>query len=697
MTDLSLNFAPLASIWLIATLGVIGLAIGVYGLVRGAAGSLMRSAIAVLMTLALANPSAVSEERQPLKDVAVLLVDETPSKDLSDRSEQTSLAVEAVTEQLEGFSNDLEVRVVRLTHDSVEDAADGSRVLEPLQRALADVPPRRVAGTIMITDGQIHDLDGLDGNSDAAPTGISGPVHSLLTGAPDEADRRLSVVESPSFGLVGEEAQIGVIVEDPAATAPRVRVTIKVDGEFIRPVNVPVGDRATISIPLTHRGASVIELNVVPGEQEITLNNNKAVLSINGVRDRLRVLLVSGEPHPGERTWRNLLKSDPSVDLVHFTILRPPEKQDGTPIHELSLIAFPTRELFEVKLHEFDLVVFDRFRRRGVLPSLYLSNIVDYVEGGGAFLEAVGPSFAGPYSLFRTPLGRLLPGEPTGAVTMQGFKPEISELGKRHPVTAALPGGPVFDGEREPVWGRWFRQVEVNSLAGQTLMTGIDRQPLLILDRVAEGRVGQLLSDHIWLWARGFEGGGPQRELLRRLAHWLMKEPDLEEEDLRASADSRGLTVTRRSMEDQEFTVEITDPDGEISQHQLDRLEDGVHRSTIPVQKAGIYSIREGDTAILTAVGVLNPLEFGEVAATEDKVKPLSELSDGSTQWLKDGLPRIRQVEPGRAASGPGWIGLRKNGDYIVTGVQAANLLPAPLLLALLIGALALTWRRESR
>ena len=98
-------------------------------------------------------------------------------------------------------------------------------------------------------------------------------------------------------------------------------------------------------------------------------------MQINGVRDRLRVLLVSGEPHAGERTWRNLLKSDASVDLVHFTILRPPEKQDGVPVDELSLIAFPTRELFIEKIEDFDLIIFDRYRRRGILPSLYLENI----------------------------------------------------------------------------------------------------------------------------------------------------------------------------------------------------------------------------------------------------------------------------------------------------------------------------------
>ena len=128
------------------------------------------------------------------------------------------------------------------------------------------------------------------------------------------------------------------------------------------------------------------------------------MVSIDGVRDKLRVLLVSGEPHAGERTWRNLLKSDASVDLVHFTILRPPEKQDGTPINELSLIAFPTRELFQQKINEFQLIIFDRYARQGVLPIIYFDNIARYVRDGGAVLVAAGPDYASPTSIWRTPL-----------------------------------------------------------------------------------------------------------------------------------------------------------------------------------------------------------------------------------------------------------------------------------------------------
>lgn len=699
MSDLAINFAPLIPWWAIAVLTAVALLIAGYGMIVGATGSLIRLAAAAVLVLALANPSAISEDREPLKDVAVILVDETPSQGLADRATQTEAAVETLMGELERFSATLETRVVRLSHSTVEQASTGSRIMGPLRDALADVPPRRVAGAVIVSDGQIHDLDQLTASSgdDTSGAPFPAPVHALITGEPGESDRRLTVLESPSFGLVGESAELVVRVEDPASEGQSVRVTIKVDGDFIRPVRAQVGEDTELSVPLTHRGATVIELAVPEGPQELTLQNNEAVVTVNGVRDRLRVLLVSGEPHPGERTWRNLLKSDPSVDLVHFTILRPPEKQDGTPIHELSLIAFPTRELFEVKLHEFDLVVFDRFRRRGVLPSLYLANIVDYVQKGGAFLEASGPSFAGPYSLFRTPLGRILPGEPTGALTMRGFTPDVTDVGKRHPVTSQLPGGPESSANGLPQWGRWFRQIEIVEPAGNTLMRGLDGQPLLVLDRAEEGRVAQVLSDQIWLWARGFEGGGPQRELLRRLAHWLMKEPDLEENDLRAELQDGLLTIERRSLEDRAFIATVVDPDGVEKSVPLELGADGVHRGALPVTRAGVYRISDGTLVAITAVGDLNPIEYSEVAATPDKLAALSEVTGGQTDWLADGMPRIRRTDPDRPARGPGWIGLRQNGDFVVTGISATTLLPAALVLALMLAMLALGWWREAK
>ena len=412
------------------------------------------------------------------------------------------------------------------------------------------------------------------------------------------------------------------------------------------------------------------------------------------MRDRLRVLLVSGKPHPGERTWRNLLKADPSVDLVHFTILRPPEKQDGTPVRELSLIAFPVRELFEVKLKEFDLIIFDHYRRRGVLPQIYLGNVVDYVHEGGAILEAAGPDFASSLSLYRTPLASLLPGEPTGEIYREGFRPTISALGRRHPVTADLPGAAAST----PRWGRWFRMVDAVAHGGTSLMSGVDDKPLLIVDRAGEGRVAQLLSDHAWLWTRGFEGGGPQAELLRRLGHWLMKEPDLEEEQLTATANGQRLTIVRRSLEAGDRDITLTSPSETVRTVRLEDGADGRASATVEVDEVGLYRVTDGRRSGVAAVGSLNPVEYADVRATDELLGPVAEATGGALVWLaRDGIPSIRHVRPRRETAGQGWIGLRRNGQYLVTGVNQLALLPPLLVLVLVLGGFALAWRREGR
>ncbi|MFQ5953955.1 MAG: hypothetical protein ACE5JZ_02710, partial [Kiloniellales bacterium] len=558
MEATGIQFAPLLAWPVMVGLG--GLAALVLGLclARQATGSGGRVLVAALLLVSLLNPSLVRERRQALSDVAVVLVDESASQSVGERRRQADAALAAIERQAAAFA-DLELRVVRSTGEDALGAAagalgaGGTRLFGAVNRTLSDVPRRRLAGVILITDGQVHDT--------AHGAALKAPLHVLLTGRPREADRRLVVVKVPSYGLVGLKQSMTVRIED-AQAPPRQRVplTVRRNGEPLKEAMLPAGVDYDLDFQV-EPGLSVFELAAAAAEGEITTQNNRAVVSINGVRDRLRVLLVSGEPHAGERTWRNLLKSDPSVDLVHFTILRPPEKQDGTPIRELSLIAFPIRQLFQVKLAEFDLIIFDRYRRRGVLPSTYLRNLADYVRSGGALLEAVGPSFANQFSLYRTPLGEVLPGEPTGAVIEHGFRPVVTDLGRRHPVTASLPGD-VGAGET-PRWGRWFRQIGVVPTAGKVVMSGVDEQPLLILDRVGKGRVAQLMSDHMWLWARGFEGGGPQAEMLRRIAHWLMKEPELEENDLRAEVRGDRLHVVRRSLTAGAGTVAVSAPSGE--------------------------------------------------------------------------------------------------------------------------------------
>jgi len=695
MAGTSIEFAPLLPWYLVAGLGFLAVLIAGTGLYARAGGALWRTLAFATLIATLMNPSLVNEQREPLRDVAVVVVDESPSQRIGSRTGRAAAALEQLRAEADLLRDTLDLRVIHVGGNAMASGDKGTQLLAPLRRALSDVPERRVAGVIMLTDGQVHDAP-------IAPEAgsLPGPLHVLLTGERDEEDRRLIIVKAPTFGIVGKKMKMTIRIEDSAATPePVARLVIRRDGQDEFVTNAPIGKEHTLEFTLEHAGPTVLELEVAVSPNELTEINNRAVVSINGVRDRLRVLLVSGEPHAGERTWRNLLKSDPSVDLVHFTILRPPEKQDGTPINELSLISFPTRELFEVKIAEFDLVIFDRYRRRGVLPSIYLQNIVDYVAAGGALLEAAGPSFAGPFSIYRTPLGRVLPGEPTGEVISRGFKPATTHIGLRHPVTENLPGGvtrldaDVEAGEGD--WGRWFRQINVNVKQGHVLMNGADGKPLLILDRFGQGRVAQINSDHIWLWARGFEGGGPQAELLRRVAHWLMKEPELEENDLRAVVQGETLEITRRNIDDLPQSVDVTGPDGETVTVEMERTRSGLFSGTVPITETGLYQVSDGTKLFMAAVGTLNPVEFTDVRTSATPLDPAIKAAGGAARWLTDGVPNLRLVGPERSVSGRSWIGLVSNGDYVVTGLTTLPLMPALLVLLFALGATAIAWRRE--
>ena len=683
----SIAFAPMFDWIVLAAVGALGLAVLAAGAFRRARGLAWRSLAIAALWLALANPALVDEEREPIPDLVTVVVDESESQRIEGRRERSEETLEKLSNILKKFDN-FDVRIVRTGADQSVGARAGTRLFEALGRSLSSTSQRRIAGTVLLTDGQVHDVP----PDDAAPR-FAGPLHALLNGKPGEHDRILFVDKAPSFGLVGTKAQIEIRIEDPAAAGGRVRVAIARDGKPVRRFDATIGAAQKIDIEIDHAGLNIFELEVDGRPGELTEVNNRNVVEISGVRERLRVLLVSGEPHPGGRVWRNFLKADPSVDLVHFTILRPPEKLDATPVRELSLIAFPIRELFEVKLKDFDLIIFDRYRRRGVLPAIYLDNIARFVEAGGAVLEVAGPGFASALSLYQTPLGAILPGAPTGRVLERGFKPVVSEIGGRHPVTADLFGAA---GARSR-WGRWFRQIEVGAPRGTILMHGAEDRPLLIVDRVGEGRVAQLLSDHIWLWARGFETGGPHSEILRRLSHWLMKEPDLEENDLRVAADRRGLVITRRSLERGHPPVEVTAPSGKTTTVELKADGGGRARATVIAEEVGLYRVGDGERTAITAVMSPNPVEFADMRTTADRLSGIAARTGGGIEWLADGLPAFRRVRPERLAAGPGWMGLVANRDYRVASITEIPILPPLAVLILGIGALMLAWRKEGR
>ncbi len=682
-------FAPLVPAYVLWTACAVAVVIAVLLFFVRSRGAWVRAIALALAVLALANPSFTKEDREPLTSVVVVVVDKSPSQNFGDRAAQTEAARAALQERLSKIAG-LETRFVEAGEADGE--TDGTRLFSALSAALADVPPDRVAGAIFITDGRVHDVP-----AEATALGFTAPVHALITGRADERDRRVALVAAPRFGIVGQQQTISFRVEDQGARGAPARVTIRRDGEVVDTRNVAAGNTASVQIPIPHAGPNIVEIEASPLEGELTTLNNRAVVSIDGVRDKLRVLLVSGEPHAGERTWRNLLKSDASVDLVHFTILRPPEKQDGTPINELSLIAFPTRELFQQKIGEFQLIIFDRYARQGVLPLIYFDNIARYVRDGGAVLIAAGPDYASPTSLWRTPLDAILPAEPSGQTTEQPFHALISVLGKRHPVTRGLEGSDTDP----PSWSRWFRMVDTKSASGTPVMEGPDHKPLLVLSREGEGRVALLLSDHIWLWARGYEGGGPHLDLLRRLSHWLMKQPELEEEALRLTVRGRDLLVERQTMADGVGEVTLTTPSGQSQTITLQAGEPGLWHGTVRANELGLWRATDGKLSALINVGPANPREFAEVTSTTEVMQPLANATGGEARRIMQGaslaMPRVVGMRSNETYKGEDWIGLKLREASVVRGIGVLPIFAGLLGLLLLVGSLAATWAREGR
>ncbi|WP_444462967.1 hypothetical protein [Rhodobacter capsulatus] len=692
MNGVSVVFAPLLPWPVLAGLGALAVLLLAVALWRGLRGWALRGFAALALLGGLAQPSVQQEEKTPLSDIVLLVDDRSASQRLSDRPAQTDAALAQLSAAITALPN------TELRRATVPDGAQnaGTQLGAVLSEALAAEPRGRVAGVIVLSDGRLHDPEALPD--------LPAPLHLLRSGHASDWDRRLLIETAPAFGIIGEETVIRLKVEDtgavPQAAGSTARLTISIDGAAPQEYPVMVGQDLELPLKLEHAGQNVVQFSVEPAPGQLTAQNDSAVVSINGVRDRLRVLLVSGQPHAGERTWRNLLKSDAGVDLVHFTILRPPEKQDGTPVSELSLIAFPTQELFLDKIDEFDLIIFDRYAERGILPAGYFENIRAYVDRGGAVLVSAGPEFATVESLWQTPLGDILPARPTGRVLSEAYLPRPTELGLRHPVTAGLTGAPPPAGDAGLThWGRWLRQIELTGARGEVVMKGVGEAPLLVLDRAGKGRVALLASDHAWLWDRGYEGGGPQLELLRRIAHWAMKEPDLEEEALLAEVDpgSLSVTITRRTMQDTVGPVQIIRPDGTAESLTLPQVEPGRFAAIWTAPAEGLYRLKQGDLERVMALGPASAREYETPVASGAALAPVIAASGGAEVALEDGLPDIRQVRPGRVASGRGWIGVTPREVTATTDIRLTALLPGWAWLALVVAAITAAWLLEGR
>ena len=672
MSTLSFVFAPLAPPTLLATLSLLTLLILIPAFINRPRGTLARTAFFALLLFTLAGPTLQQQQQEPLPTLALAVVDHSASQSISNRQDQSARALQALKDEAErkGF----ELHVAETPHN-----AASTLLLETLSTELLRLNPQQLGAVFLISDGQIHDTQ--------QPPTINAPTHLLLTGSAQDRDRSLRLVHTPRFGLLSKPIHTRISVQSRGTGDESVPVNLRLNGNTIRSLSLKPNTEHTLTLSLANRGKNFIEIETPSLDNEITNANNRVGFVVNGLRDRLRILIVSGHPHAGQRAWRDLLKSDPAVDLVHFNILREREDDVRAEIDELSLIAFPVDQLFLEDLNGFDLILFDRYFLRGHLRQTHLTAIANFVNDGGALLAVAGEEFSSPYTLYNGVLADVMAAEPQSQIIRGAFRPARTELGQRHPVTASLK-----ETEDNP-WGHWYRRnlVATRDKEAAVLMRA-DDDPLLVLTRKGKGRSALLASDQIWLWARGHDNGGPEAALLRRLVHWLMREPELEEEQLLLEAEDDGsLTVERRSLRGTGGVATLTAPDGSVQQITLNPLaddaygrsvarltdpQDGFWRATQPFSTPSPETSTDGSTTpsgdaqdtsqegageVLEAFALVGrnlQREFATPFSTPELLRPLINREGGTVVRLEEHPePRLRRVRGRGTGGGSGdWL-----------------------------------------
>ncbi|MEM9838360.1 MAG: hypothetical protein AAF830_04300 [Pseudomonadota bacterium] len=641
------GFDPLLPYSVIAVLVGLGLITAFLRVRMAPLGAFVRVLATLVAGLFLLGPESIQQTYNSLRDQALILLDDSGSMKLAGRDTLRDEAAERLKAQLE--EQGTEVVTARFGDEVTSDLAQG------LAEGLAGTERSQLSGVFVLTDGRISSVE------EAASTPLPAPLHAMIVGDPSrEKDRHLSWVSAPRFGLVGEPMRLQLRIDDTENTA-LLPLTLRIDGEILLTQNVPTGEVVTIDVPIDRPGERVVDVSIPAAPDELSTRNNGVTAEVNIIRDRLRVLLISGEPHAGERVWRNVLKSDPAVDLVHFTILKPADKYAAASDDELNLIPFPSRELFLEKLKHFNVVIFDRYTYRGVITSFELAEVARYVEQGGAVLIAAGPELAMEGSLAAQPnLSYILPATPTGAAVETPYVPTLTDVGLRHPITAPLEG--------RDEWGRWLRRIPAEARRGQVLMEAGEDAPLLVTQRLGDGRIAMMLSDHLWLWARGFDGGGPHREFLRRLVHWLMAEPELEEESLSAAlAEDGTLTITRRSLSEDVGPVTIRREGAPTEQIALEEQGSGSYSASMPEVDADLVRLETtlADGRVLNAAAVRargQSPEFAAVTSSSEAAAQVVATSGGGIFAITrpgDANIGLRTVRADRGTkAGRGWAGL---------------------------------------
>lgn len=684
------DFTPLISNVSIFALALLCLTFIIFFIVFRKKAMLPRVIALTALILTLLSTSILSTTTHKKDGIVLVVADQSYSNTIDGRTAQTQNALAQITQKLDKQSG-IDYKVINAP--DAQDKFSETNLFKAIDKELSNIPPKQRSGVVIISDGNIHDIPDL---STAQLREKYGPIHHIITGKANEKDRRLEIKKSPLYGLKGSEAQIDFVVYDTVTPSNTpVQVTITTPNGEKEQISARIGKKESVYIPIEHAGVNPVEIYVEPLKDEISLANNRRAVLIQGVRDKLNVLLVSGAPHEGGRYWRSLLTSDAAIELIHFTILRDIDSRDNTPRNEMALIPFPHQQLFHKQLDNFDLIIFDRYRNQGILQDKTYKNIAEYVRGGGALLVASGPEYLSDKSVYRTPLKDILLASPDNDLYETAFKPQRTPRGKTHPITRAIADG-QFDGEN---WANWLRQIKVNPGNEKILLSGHNEQPLLLIGEKDDGRVIQLTSDQIWLWAREYKQGGPYIDLMRKMIHWLLKEPSLEEGQIELSIQGETIRVKRYTAPENE-TITYTAPSGEMKPLSLQKSPDGLYRGSIVADEQGLYSVQAGDNSAYIIYGAYDTIEQTKLIRAKDTTQNITR-NTGGTYFEVDKSEGIstKMLPPSfnKKYYGLNTIGFRESQYAETLKVNFAPLLPNWVYFLLCGLFILYAWHRESK
>ena len=414
--------------------------------------------------------------------------------------------------------------------------------------------------------------------------------------------------------MLGKKYEISIKVLDNFNTKD-LKTNFYLNEKLIDTKFIPPNKNYKVPLPYLSNGKNILEIKTEEANEEIVKINNYQIHEINGIQDKLKVMLISGEPNMGLRNLRNILNSDPNIELLHFTILRPPTKRDLTPVKELSLIPFPTQELFAADISKFDLIIFDQYGLQGILPNKYLDNISKFVLSGGALLDIVGKKHLSQDSLINTPIKQILPTNPLESISNQSFRPELTKLGKRHPITNKLKNNYL-----EKPWGNWNNYIKSQLISGKALLH-INNYPLLVVDNVGKGRVAQILSDESWIWQKSLNDKGPLIELMRNTIQWLLKNPKLEENLISFYQSDNLIKVRLNSLASGDISAKIISPNQRSINLKLKDNGNGIYEGEFKPKERGKFQIIWKDKIQYFIYNHKNNMEIEEITSTDYKIK----------------------------------------------------------------------------